>query len=69
MISPCGMARAMTPRLSRAAATDGPTFLAGIEEDAVVAVLDQLDGAEHAFAAYVADILVLASASVMPLLR
>jgi hypothetical protein len=60
MISPCGMARAMTPRLSMAG--DGwPDFPGWIEEDAVVAVLDQLDGAEHAFAAHVTDILVLAN--------
>ena len=54
------MARAMTPRFSSAAATRGPTLRAGSKKRAAVAVLDELDGAQQALAAHLADIRVAA---------
>ena len=59
-MSPCGMARAMTPRASSAAATAGPTLRRRVEEAAGVAVLDELDARKHAVAAHVADVGVVA---------
>jgi hypothetical protein len=56
-MSPCGMARAMTPRFS-SPQRPWPTGLGRLEEWAAAGlVLDQFDGAEHALAAHVADIL------------
>ena len=59
-MSPCGMARPMTPRSASAVATCGPDLLRGVEEHAVVPVGDELDRRQHAVAAHVADMPVAA---------